>query len=343
MSIARERIQPLLDDASVSEILINGPRDVFIERSGCIVPVDIVFTGEQEISALAAELLTGPSIKPDANRPYADGRLPDGSRVNIVTPPAAVDGTVITIRKFSHSLRTGESLIEHGMMNRGMFEFLRLCVTAKKNLVICGGTGSGKTTVLNVVGGCIPDTERIITIEDTAEINLPQRHVVRLEGRAGRPDGLGSVTTRNLLINALRMRPDRLLVGECRGGETFDMLQAMNTGHNGSMTTVHANSPRDCLKRIEAMTLMAGIELPVTAVREQIASALNIIIQTGRFPDGMRRITAICEVTGMESGIISLSPVFEYRGGSFAAAGIIPSFVHDMRMTGSDIDLEAFQ
>lgn len=343
MSSKRERIQPLIDDPAITEIMINSPCEVYVERDGRIVQSSLAFSSSAEVSALAEEILAESGITP-SSRPYADCRLADGSRVNIVKPAVAAGRTVITIRKFKRELNSGAALVEHGFMNQALCTFFEYCVQARRNIVICGGTGTGKTTLLNVLGNYIPDGDRIITIEDTAEICLSKRHVVRLESRADQiqpvPD---TVTIRQLLCNALRMRPDRIIVGECRGNEAFDMLQAMNTGHNGSMTSVHANAPRDCLKRIETMSLMAGFDMPILAIREQIASALHLVVQVSRGMNGERRVSAVDEISGMEGATITLSPVFEWRGGALAPTGIIPSFIQDLHAAGHEIDLRIFQ
>lgn len=282
-----------------------------------------------------------------------DARLKDGSRVNAIVPPLALKGPCITIRKFSQERLTGEDLVGFGSMNSRMLSFLQSIVSQRQNLVISGGTGSGKTTLLNVLSSYIPKSERIVTVEDAAELRLPQPNLVSLEARPPNQEGKGAVHIRDLVRNCLRMRPDRIVVGECRGGEALDMLQAMNTGHDGSLTTAHANSPRDCLSRLEVMVLMAGMDLPVQAIREQIASAVHFIVQQTRYPCGSRKITSICEVNGLENGMIQLSEIFRFNAhgfdekgsvvGAFQATGIVPDFVEKMQMQGRPVNLDWFQ
>jgi pilus assembly protein CpaF len=282
-----------------------------------------------------------------------DARLADGSRVNAIIPPLALKGPCITIRKFSDKKLTDRDLIRFATINESMVTFVRMCVEQKKNIIVSGGTGSGKTTLLNILSNYIPPGERVITVEDAAELKLVQPHVVSLEARPANMEGRGQVTIRDLVKNCLRMRPDRIVVGECRGGEALDMLQAMNTGHDGSLTTAHANSPRDMLRRMEVMVLMAGMDLPVTAIREQISSAVHIVIQQSRFGDGSRKITNISEVTGIESGTIQLNEIFKYKQdgfdehgrvkGEFVATGMVPKFYEELKARGIGVDMSIFQ
>jgi pilus assembly protein CpaF len=289
----------------------------------------------------------------DESSPMVDARLKDGSRVNAIIPPLALRGPCITIRKFSDRKLTDRDLIRFGAVNENMVEFMRTCVLQRSNIVVSGGTGSGKTTLLNILSNFIPIEERVITVEDAAELKLVQPHVVALEARPANMEGKGSVTIRDLVKNCLRMRPDRIVVGECRGGEALDMLQAMNTGHDGSLTTAHANSPRDMLRRLEVMVLMAGMDLPVSAIREQVASAVDIVIQQTRFGDGSRRVSCISEVTGIESGTIQLGDIFRYQQqgfdengrvrGQFVATGLVPKFYEELRERGIDVDMSIFK
>jgi pilus assembly protein CpaF len=337
-------LKELLADDSITEIMVNGPSKVFVECGGKLQPCPVKFNDEAELLAVIAEILNPLGREVSAAFPCADGRLADGSRVNVVIPPAAVGGSMLTIRKFSGEFLDGGALVSKGSASPQMLEFLKLCVQARKNIVVSGGTGSGKTTLLNMLSSYIPQTERILTIEDTSELKLRQENWGRLEARAAAGNGEGAVTIRQLLINALRMRPDRIVVGECRGGEALDMLQAMNTGHDGSLTTVHANTPRDALKRLEVMVLMAGFELPLRAIREQIASAVNIIVQAARLTDGSRKITAISEISGMEGDVITLSPIFELdKSGKFRATQTIPAFLQAARARGFETDMKIFQ
>ena len=337
-------IEQLLHNNSVTEIMVNGPSQIYAERGGKLQLHPGKFKSESELLAVIAEMLKPLGKEVHPNSPYADARLPDGSRVNVVLPPVAVTGPMLTIRKFSGDFLSTQDLVAKNSATSSMMTFLTLCVQARKNIIVSGGTGSGKTTLLNILSSYIPEDERILTIEDTAEIKLQQNHWGRLEARAAGTDGQGAVTIRQLLINALRMRPDRIIIGECRGGEALDMLQALNTGHDGSLSTVHANSPRDCIKRLEIMVLMAGFELPVRAIRELIASAVNIIVQTARLNDGSRKITAICEVTGMEGDTITLAPIFELdKAGQFRATQTIPTFIQHAKAKGLEVEMKIFQ
>src|SRR5678809_794609 len=293
-------LEPLLRDESVSEIMVNGPRQVYIERAGKLEMTNVVFQNDDHVMRIIDRIIAPIGRRVDESSPMVDARLTDGSRVNAIIPPLSLVGPVITIRKFSASPFTVEDLIRFGTATADMFEFLRACVEARLNIFVSGGTGSGKTTTLNVLSSFIPDDERIVTIEDAAELQLRQEHVVTLESRPANIEGKGAIPIRELVRNSLRMRPDRIVVGECRSGEALDMLQAMNTGHDGSLTTIHANTPRDTLARLETLVLMAGFDLPVRAIREQMASAVDLIVQISRLRDGSRRVTHITEVQGME-------------------------------------------
>jgi len=303
-------IQAFLDDPTVTEIMVNGPHQVYIERNGRIEPTSVRFSGPKEVLDLIERIVAPLGRRIDEASPMVDARLPDGSRVNAIIPPVAVTGPTLTIRKFSQEPLTASDLVRLATMDDRICQFLRAAVLVRLNIVVSGGTGSGKTTTLNVLSSFIPRHERIITIEDAAELKLQQEHVVSLEARPPNLEGAGEITIRQLVRNALRMRPDRIVVGEVRTGEALDMLQAMNTGHDGSMTTVHANSPRDLLSRLETMVLMAGMDLPLRAVREQIAAALDLIIHQARLKDGTRRITHVTEVQGMEGDVIVLQDIF---------------------------------
>jgi len=329
-------IEPLLKDDTITEIMVNGPKQVYIERNGKIEKTDITFEDDDHVMRVIDRIVSPLGRRIDESSPMVDARLPDGSRINAVIPPISLVGPCLTIRKFARDPLTVEDLIRFGTMTPEIANFLKACVEARLNIVVSGGTGSGKTTLLNVLSSFIPADERIVTIENAAELQLRQEHVVTLESRPPNIEGRGEVTIRDLVINALRMRPDRIVVGECRGGEALDMLQAMNTGHEGSMTTVHSNSPRDTLHRLETMVLMAGMELPVRAIREQIASALDLIIHTARLKDGSRRIVAIAEVQGMEGDVIVMQDVFTFEQtgiengrviGRIKPTGVRPKFV----------------
>ena len=306
-------LEPLLADASVTEIMVNGPREIYVERKGLLDIADVAFRDEAHIMRIIDRIVSPLGRRIDESSPMVDARLPDGSRVNAVIPPLAVDSPTITIRRFSKDPFTVEKLMEFGTLTAEIATFLKACVEARINTIVAGGTGSGKTTLLNVLSAFIPARERIVTIEDPCELQLRQPHVVRLENRPANIEGKGEVTQRQLVKNALRMRPDRIIVGEVRAGEAFDMLQAMNTGHDGSLTTAHANTPRDALSRIENMVLMASLDLPVRAIREQIASAINMIVQVARLRDGSRRVTHVTEVVGMEGDMITLQDIFLFR------------------------------
>src|SRR5467141_1346564 len=303
-------LEPLLRDESITEVMVNGPRQVYIERSGKLELTNVVFQNDDHVMRIIDRIIAPIGRRVDESSPMVDARLTDGSRVNAIIPPLSLVGPVITIRKFSASPFTVEDLIRFGTATADMFDFLRACVEARLNIFVSGGTGSGKTTTLNVLSSFIPNDERIVTIEDAAELQLRQEHVVTLESRPPNIEGKGAIPIRELVRNALRMRPDRIIVGECRSGEALDMLQAMNTGHDGSITTIHSNSPRDTLSRIETMTLMSGFDLPIRAIREQMASALDLIVHLTRLRDGTRRVTHVTEVQGMEGDVITLQDVF---------------------------------
>ncbi len=330
-------LQELLNDPEISEIMVNGPRKVYVEKRGKIQLSEVTFVDEQHVLRVIDRIVAPLGRRIDESSPMVDARLPDGSRVNAVIRPIALCGPTISIRKFRKEGITIEDLIRFGSLTREMAEFLSACVRASLNIVVSGGTGSGKTTMLNVLSSFIPDDERIITVENAAELQLRQEHVVPLESRPPNVEGKGEISIRDLVINTLRMRPERIVVGECRGGEALEMLQAMNTGHDGSMTTLHANSPRDAIARIETMCLMAGMDLPVRAIREQIASAVNLIVQLARLKDGSRKVIYITEVQGMEGDVVVLSDIFVFeqqgideRGkiiGQLKPTGIRPRFV----------------
>ena len=306
-------LEPLLQDANITEIMVNGPKMVYIERYGKIEKTNVAFENDAHLMRIIDRIVSPIGRRVDEASPMVDARLPNGYRVNATIPPLALDGPLLTIRKFAQTPYTAHDLIANGTMTPQLVTFLKACVEARINLVISGGTGCGKTTLLNVVSAFIPNNERIITIEDTAELQMKQEHVARVEKRPPNVEGKGEVTIRQLVINALRMRPDRIIVGEARGGEALDMLQAMNTGHDGSMTTIHSNSPRDTLRRIETMVLMAGMELPLRAIREQVASAINLVVHMERLRDGTRKVMQVTEVQGMEGESIVLQDIFMFE------------------------------
>lgn len=346
-------LEDLLADESVTEIMVNGPHQVYVERGGRLTLTDLQFTDDASVLAIIERIVSPLGRRIDESQPYVDARLKDGSRVNAIIPPLALSGPSITIRKFSKKKLTVEDFIRFGTWNAAAAEFMKVCVTLRKNVVVAGGTGSGKTTLLNLLSSFIPETERIVTVEDAAELKLNQPHVVRLEARPPNVEGKGAVTIRDLVKNCLRMRPDRIIVGECRGGEALDMLQAMNTGHDGSLTTVHANSPRDVISRLETMVLMSGMELPSRAIREQIASAVDIVIHESRLSDGSRKVTAITEVTGMEGQQIVMQDIFAFRQtgvdengkiiGEFRPTGAMPTFFDQLKSRGVHLDPKIFQ
>lgn len=345
-------IQPFQDDPRVSEIMVNGAKNVYIEKEGLIVKTDVTFENDLQVMALIERVVRPLGRRIDADHPAVDGRLPDGSRFNAIVPPCAIDGPTITIRKFARERLTIEKLIEYGSLTPAVAEFLQACVVARLNIVISGGTGSGKTTLLNILSSFIPERERIVTIEDSAELQLNQEHVVRLETKPPDLEGKGEVKIRDLVRNALRMRPDRIVVGECRGGEALDMLQAMNTGHDGSLTTLHANTPRDALSRLETLTLMAGMDLPLKIVREQIASAVDMIIQISRLRDGSRKVIQVTEVVGMEGDTIVMTDIFKFEEtgtdssgkvlGELKPTGMRPLFFPRLEIAGFKLKPEIF-
>ncbi|MEY2343025.1 ATPase, T2SS/T4P/T4SS family [Acidithiobacillus sp. IBUN Pt1247-S3] len=345
-------LEDLLADESITEIMVNRYDEVFVERRGRLEPAAAVFSSEQAVRNIIDRIVAPIGRRIDEASPLVDARLHDGSRVNAVIPPLALKGANITIRKFSKKRLQVEDLIQYGSLEQRMAEFLNVAVMQRKNVIISGGTGSGKTTLLNVLSNFIPSFERVVTIEDAAELRLYQPNLVSLEARPANVEGKGAIPIRELVRNALRMRPDRIVVGECRGGEALDMLQAMNTGHDGSLTTAHANSPRDMLSRLEVMVMMAGMDLPLSAIREQVASAVDIIVQISRFSCGSRKVSAIVEVTGTESGVIQLQELFAYRQngfgpdgkvcGEFRGAGSIPEFYEEMRARGLPVDTSIF-
>jgi len=329
-------IEPLLADDTLTEIMVNGPDAVYLERAGRIEHTDVKFEDEDHVLRIIDRIVAPLGRRIDEGQPYVDARLPDGSRINAVIPPLSLIGPVLTIRKFAKIPITAQKMIEFGSITPEALEFLKACVQAKLNIVISGGTGSGKTTFLNVLSAYIPNDERIITIENSAELQLQQEHVVTLETRPPNVEGKGEITMQALVINSLRMRPDRIIVGECRGAEALDMLQAMNTGHDGSMTTAHSNSPRDTLARLETMVLMAGMDLPLRAIREQVASALDLVVHQERMRDGTRKITKITEVQGMEGDVIVMQDIFAFEQtgveggkviGRLKPTGIRPKFM----------------
>ncbi len=339
-------LEPLLRDESITEVMVNGPRQVYIERSGKLELTNVVFQNDDHVMRIIDRIIAPIGRRVDKSSPMVDARLTDGSRVNAIIPPLSLVGPVITIRKFSASPFTVDDLIQFGTATADMFDFLRACVEARLNIFVSGGTGSGKTTTLNVLSSFIPNDERIVTIEDAAELQLRQEHVVTLESRPPNIEGKGAIPIRELVRNALRMRPDRIIVGECRSGEALDMLQAMNTGHDGSMSTGHANSPRDMLARLETMVLMAGVDLPLRAIREQVASAVDLIVQQSRLKDGTRKIVNITEVQGMEGDVIVMQDVFVFEQtgvlegkiqGRLKPTGIRPKFVEKFEVMGINL------
>ncbi len=345
-------LEDLLADATVTEIMVNGPEQVYIEREGRIELTNRSFLDPESVHAIIERIVAPIGRRIDESQPYVDARLPDGSRVNAIIPPLSLTGPCLTIRKFSAEPFRVDDLIRLGSMNESIAAFLRAAVRLRKNIIVSGGTGSGKTTMLNVVSSYIPDGERILTIEDAAELRLSQQHVIRLEARPPNIEGRGAITIRDLVRNALRMRPDRIVVGECRGGEALDMLQAMNTGHEGSLTTVHANSPRDVISRLETMVLMSGLELPVRAIREQIGAAIHLILHTSRYSDGSRKVARVTEVVGLEGDQITMQDIFVFQqtgvdargrvAGAFKPTGSVPTFVEDLAARGLKIDHRMF-
>lgn len=350
------RLGPLEDylaDENITEIMVNGSRQIFVERAGRLELTGQDFMDEDSVLAIIERIVAPIGRRIDESQPYVDARLPDGSRVNAIIPPLSLTGPCVTIRKFSKRAFTDLDLIRFGTWTEEMAAFLRICVLMRKNIVVSGGTGSGKTSLLNVLSAYLPSKERIITIEDAAELRLGQPHVIRLEARPPNIEGRGAIAIRDLVRNALRMRPDRILVGECRGGEALDMLQAMNTGHDGSLTTVHANSPRDVISRLETMVLMSGLELPSRAIREQLASALDLIVHESRLSDGSRKVVNISEIVGIEGSQIVMQDIFEFRQtsidetgrvlGQFRPTGAVPTFLEALQARGLTLDPKMFQ
>ncbi len=345
-------LEDLLADENVSEIMVNGPDRIYVESGGKLVRTGLSFMDDSSVSAIIERIVSPIGRRIDESQPYVDARLPDGSRVNAIIHPLSLTGPCLTIRKFSKVPFKDSDLIRFGTLTQEMADFLKLCIQLRKNIIVSGGTGSGKTTFLNVLSGYLPETDRIVTIEDAAELRLTQDHVIRLESRPPNIEGRGAITIRDLVRNALRMRPDRIVVGECRGGESLDMLQAMNTGHDGSLTTVHANTPRDVISRLETMVLMSGMDLPARAIREQIAAAVDLIAHEARLSDGSRRITKITEVLGLEGNQIVMQDIFEYKQtgldphgrvkGFFTATGSVPTFLENLSARGLTIDHSIF-
>jgi pilus assembly protein CpaF len=345
-------ITAMLGENSITEIMVNGPYQVYIERDGKLKLTDARFKDNNHVMHVIKKIVSPIGRRIDESSPMVDARLPNGYRVNAIIPPLAIDGPSITIRKFAEEPYKVDDLISYGTLNTKMSELLRMCVEGHLNIVVSGGTGSGKTTTLNVLSSFIPDEERIVTIEDAAELQLSQTHVVRLETRPPNIEGKGEIKIRDLVKNSLRMRPERIIVGEVRSGEALDMLQAMNTGHDGSLTTGHANSPRDMLSRLETMVLMSGMSLPIRAIREQISSAIDLIIQQSRLMDGSRKITYISEVLGMEGDVITLQDIFKYEQkgldnkgkvkGDFVFTGVMPRFVNKLKERGVNVPQNIF-
>ena len=345
-------LEPLLADPTVSDILVNGPSKVYIERSGMLELTKVRFNDDSHLMRIVDRIVTKVGRRIDESSPMVDARLSDGSRVNVIIPPLALDGPVVSIRRFGTDRLTAERLVAYETVIPQMLELLEGCVKGKLNIMISGGTGAGKTTLLNILSGYIPGNERIVTIEDAAELQLRQEHVVRLETRPANIEGKGAVRQRQLVVNALRMRPDRIVVGEVRADEAVDMLQAMNTGHEGSLTTIHANTPRDALTRLETMIAMANLNLPERAVRQQIASAINLIVQINRLPDGSRKVVSLTEVTGLEGPQITIQDIFVFKRmgvdnnkkvkGRFQATGIRPKFTEKLQAVGVHFNLDTF-
>ena len=345
-------IEPLIREAAVSEVMVNGPDQVFYEKEGRLYLSSVRFRYQAHIMRIVERIVAPLGRRVDESSPMVDARLPDGSRVNVIIPPVAPRSPTLTIRKFQADKMTIEDLIGMGSMTRELAEFFRACVQVRLNIIVSGGTGSGKTTMLNALSSFIPDTERIVTIEDPTELRLHQGHVVSLEARPSSLEGKGEVTQRDLVRNSLRMRPDRIIVGEVRGGEAFDMMQAMNTGHEGSLGTIHANTPRDAMARIENMILMAGLDLPMRAIREQISSAIHVIMQIARLSDGSRRVTHVSELTGMEGDVVTMQDLFRFHQsgidndgrvtGEFRPTGIRPRFADKFEVIGIHLPADMF-
>ena len=346
-------LEQFLNDEDITEIMVNNHREIFVEKNGKLERSRYSFSSDATVYAVIERIITPIGRRIDESSPIVDARLKDGSRVNAVVPPLALKGPSITIRKFPKHRLEFSDLVKIDSVDQRMVDFLRVCVEMRKNIIVSGGTGSGKTTLLNVLSNFIPASDRVVTIEDAAELKLIQPNLVSLESRPPNLEGSGEISIRELVKNALRMRPDRIVVGECRGGEAIDMLQAMNTGHDGSLTTIHANNPRDVISRLEVLVLMAGLDLPVSAIREQVASAVHMIIQQTRFPCGSRKITRITEVVGVESGTVQLQDIYTYQQegqtaegrvrGTFMATGAIPTFYEELREIGVEVDLKPFE
>ena len=345
-------LELLLPDPEISEIMVNGAKQIFVERNGELLETDVKFENEEHLLRIIDRIVSPLGRRVDADNPTVDARLPDGSRVNVIIPPVAVDGPHITIRKFLQTKITMDDLVSMGALTHNMAKFLEACVVTRLNILVTGNTSSGKTTVLNALSGFIPDKERIVTIEDAVELKLKQRHVVRLETKLPNVDGSGAVSVRELVRNALRMRPDRIVVGEVRGGEAMDMLQAMNTGHTGSLTTLHANIPRDAISRLETMAMMAGLDMPLLAIRKQIAAAINLIVHLARLSDGSRMMTHITELSGMEGEVVTLTDIFKFDQtgvtpegkiiGQIRPTGMRPMFTPRLEASGFKLGGEIF-
>jgi pilus assembly protein CpaF len=346
-------LEPLLQDPTISDILVNGAKEVYVERAGLLEETKIMFKDNAHLMHIIDKIVSAIGRRVDESSPMVDARLADGSRVNVIIPPLAIDGPHLSIRRFGHVPVTEDDLLANQTLTEPMLDLLRGAVRSRLNIVVSGGTGAGKTTLLNVLSGYISDKERIVTIEDSAELQMKQRHVVRLECRPANVEGKGAVMQRQLVINSLRMRPNRIIIGEVRGEEALDMLQAMNTGHDGSLTTIHANSPRDAISRMETMAVMANLNLPEKAIRKQIASAVTLVLQVSRFNDGTRRLTHITEITGMEDDVVSMQDVFvfEKQGvspdgrtlGTFTATGIRPKFAEKLKASGISLPANFFE
>jgi pilus assembly protein CpaF len=346
-------LEYFLADDDISEIMVNHASQIYIEKKGKLILAPKAFSSNEAVRHVIERIVAPIGRRIDESSPLVDARLKDGSRVNAIIPPLALKGPALTIRKFKKERLRVRDLINFGTVTPQMVEFLETCVKVHKNIVISGGTGSGKTTLLNIISSFIPEDERIVTVEDAAELQLPQEHWIQLETRPANIEGKGQITIRDLVRNCLRMRPDRIVVGECRGGEALDMLQAMNTGHDGSLTTLHANTPRDALSRLETMVLMSGMDLPIKAIREQVASAVNIIVQQTRFADGSRKVTYISEVSGMEGEIITLQDIFYFKQegftdegkvrGRFVPTGFVPRFYDDLQRRGIPVNMNIFR
>jgi pilus assembly protein CpaF len=346
-------LEEFLADPAITEIMVNHASQIYLEREGRLTLSEKTFSSDKAVLGVIERIVAPIGRRIDESSPLVDARLKDGSRVNAIIPPLALKGPCITIRKFKREMLGPEELVRYGTITPGMVAFLKSCILARRNTIIAGGTGSGKTTTLNILSNFIPEAERLLTIEDAAELQLHHEHWIQLESRPPNIEGKGQITIRELVKNSLRMRPDRIIVGECRGGEALDMLQAMNTGHDGSLTTIHANTPRDTLARLETMVLMSGMDLPIKAIREQVAAAINIIVQQSRFADGSRRITHISEITGMEGEIITMQDIFSFKQegfdannkvtGRFVPTGFIPKFYEDLRRRGIEVDMTIFR